>query len=181
MPSMLRFMRWVPVVLLAGCTADPSPLAHPESYDFDCDVPPGNFSQWSRAVNAGEVRISGVIQVIEPRSHTRWAPVATVTVSGKEEVPSVGVRAMIDGNAPDEVRLVLLKPDGLAVDDPLVSVPWEGKAIPFTLSLDGRGDLKVSVIDQSRALHLAPFPVQKLKLGCSTGEFKFSAVTVTVN
>ncbi len=48
------------------------------TYDFECDVPPGHFSYWSRSVSGESFVISGTLQMKELRSDQRSTAAARI-------------------------------------------------------------------------------------------------------
>ena len=170
-------------VLLAGCasTASHSPLLDhsrlPE-HCFDCDASPGKFSEWSRTISARAVRLSGTLELIEPRYDAKWAALANVFVGGTDDASMVGLRAYFSWDPPEMLHFVLMGSNGPTSGRTVVSVPWQHRAIPFTVSLSESRHLTVSAGSGSQTLHLKDFDVQRIALVCSTAEFKFRAVIV---
>src|SRR5580765_3354349 len=178
MPDMPKFIRAVPVVILAGCVSTAPRAPIPITYYFDCDVPPGKFSEWTRTVDGSQVRATGTLQLIEPRHDPAWRPVASVFITGNDDSLSVGLRAMIDWHFPEVVHLLPIGPDGLVMGKSLISMPWRGELIPFAISFNNSGELKVSAAGQSRELKFHSFNIHKVELICSTSQFKFTNVVV---
>lgn len=166
----------VPLALLAGCVTTASRLPPPEHY-FDCDVPPGKFSEWSRTVSARSVQISGTVELIEPRPDARWGTVANILIRGERGGSSVGLRVYFDWRSPEVVHFLLMG-QGAPSDQDILSLPWQGQATPFTVALSGSGELKVSVASVAQVLEVSNFDIHGVQLSCSTAQFKFRRVII---
>jgi len=182
-------LRLSPLVTLIGCvstaTQSPSPEHYPSAaspsppaeHYFDCDVPPGRFSEWSRTVSTRAVRLSGTVELIEPRHDEHWRPVASIYIGGTNS--AAGLRAYVDWNSPDMLHFVLAGPGASGPSSPaVVSVPWQRQVTPFSVSLSESGELKVSAGSGAQTLHLKAFEVRSIQLACSTAQFKFRGVIV---
>jgi hypothetical protein len=174
----LRLTALSAALLLAACMTQPPRQA--ETYYFDCDVPEGRFAEWNRTVRGSEVHVSGSIELIEPRRDPTWRPVANVFVSGEDPSFYAGLRLSVDGDSQDSVQVSLIGSTGAAPGDALISRPWRGERIPFSLVLTRSGELTVRAGDGSRAVHVSPFAPQNVRLSCSTGQFKYRDVSVDV-
>ena len=174
---MHKLLRLVPIVLLAGCVSTASRSPPPEHY-FDCDVPPGKFSEWSRTVSTRVVRASGTLELIEPRHDERWAPVANVFISGKDNAAVGGLRAYLDWHAPEALHFILVGRGATQSGQAILSVPWQGQVTPFTVAVSRSGELKVSAADAAGTLQLTDLDIRGVRLVCSTAQFKFRRVIV---
>ena len=180
MPSMFRIILAVLVAALVAACATSPPAQQREIYYFDCDVPPGRFSEWNRTVQGSEVRVSGTIELSESRRDPSWGAVANVFVTGSEASSTAGFRLFIDAQAPDLVDVLLVRPGEPSAGDALISSPWRGEAVPFTVSFNQSGDLNVAVAGKSQSVHFGGFRPQAVALSCSTGQFKYRGVSVDV-
>jgi hypothetical protein len=176
---MFRILPLLVSALLAACATSPSAQQR-EIYYFDCDVPPGRFSEWNRTVQGSEVRVSGTIELTEPRRDPSWGAVANVFVTGNEAASIAGFRLFIDSHTPDLVDVLLVRPGEPPGGDALFSSPWRGEAVPFTVSLNQSGDLSVAVGGKAQSVHFGGFKPQAVDLSCSTGQFKYRGVSVDV-
>jgi hypothetical protein len=167
----------VSLALLAACVSSVSRAAPPEYY-FDCDVPPGKFSEWNRTISASGARVSGVVELIEPRRDARWMPVANLLIGGKDKTSIAGIKAYVDWQLPDVLHFILIGPGSPTSGPALLSVPWRGQHTSFTLALSESGELKVSVGNVSRSLQLTDFDARRVRVVCSTAQFKFSGIFV---
>jgi len=177
---MLKLLRTASLIILSGCVSTESHLIAPEKYYFDCDVPPGNSSEWNRTITGSEVRVSGNLQLVEPRRDPTWAPVANVSISGVDHSPRVGLGAGIDWHIPDVVTVAPVTLSGPEMSQVLLSKAWDGLSIPFAVSVKRSGEFSVSAAAQSRALHIQGFDMRKVRLSCSTGHFRFTDVVVEI-
>jgi hypothetical protein len=178
---MLNLLRAVPLVVLAACVSTTPRSLTQVKYYFDCDVPPGKSSEWNRTVNGNEVRVSGFLQLIEPRRDPTWGPVANVSITGADDTSSVGLGAGIDWHAPDILIVAPVALTGPVLSQVLVSKAWSGLPIPFEVSFKSSGELKVSAAGQLRILQIQRFDMRKVTLSCSTSHFKFTDVSVEVD
>jgi hypothetical protein len=174
---MRELLRLVPVALLAGCVSTASRSPPPEYY-FDCDVPPAKFSEWSRTVSTRALRVSGAVELIEPRHDAHWAPLANLFIGGKDDDSRAGLSAYVDWHSPDLLQFILVGPDGPISGPTVLSLRWQGQATQFTLALSESGELKVSAANAVRSMRLTNFDVRSVRLMCSTAQFKFSRVVV---
>lgn len=165
--------------LLVACVATPRAQQR-ETYYFDCDVPPGRFSEWKRTVQGSEVRVSGTIELIEARRDPEWSPVANVFITGKDDASTAGFRLFIDLSTPELVHVLLVHPGDPLEGDTAISSPWRGESVPFTVSFNQSGDLSVAAAGKSQSAHFGGFQPLGVDLGCSSGQFKYRGVSVDV-
>jgi hypothetical protein len=176
---MLRLIALLASLLLAACIPETPP--QPEKYYFDCDVPEGHFAEWNRTVEGGQVHVAGTIELIEPRRDPGWSTVANVFITGTDPSLPAGLRVLVDRDSPDLVQVLLMSQTGPVTGDPLISRPWRGESIPFSLVFTQSGELSATVGNRSRSIHMTAFKPQKVRLSCSTGQFKYSDVSVDVS
>jgi hypothetical protein len=177
---MRELLTLVATILVTGCVGT-ARLGEAEVYNFDCDVPAARFSEWSRTLRATPVTVSGTVQLIEPRQDVRWWPIASILLSGGDGVKKTGLRFMLARETPDQLEILLQGPDNNAQRVVLGYVSWRKGPVPFSVSIDAVGNLTVSAADSTRTARLANFELAKLKLSCSTAQFKFVDVSVAVN
>jgi hypothetical protein len=176
MPGLPRLSTFLTLLLLSACAAL-SPR-QPETYYFDCDVPEGRFSEWNRTVKGREVQVSGTLELIEPRRDPGWSPVANVYISGKDQ-SYAGLRLVVDQDSQGLARVLLVTSTG-PTGEVLISHPWQGESIPWSLTLTPSGELSARALDSTRSVHVRPFEPESVHLGCSTGQFKYRDVSVDV-
>jgi hypothetical protein len=58
------------------------------------------------------------------------------------------------------------------------TIPRTEKVIPFRVSLDATGALKIAAAGQETSAQVEGFTAKKLQLSCSTGDFEFQQVRV---
>jgi hypothetical protein len=164
---------------LLGCAPLAAGQAQQQTYHFDCDVPPGNVSEWNGTLAGDLLRVSGSIQLMEPRQGAQWLPVASVRLLGEDESSSVGLYLLVTRDAPEELQIGIRAPGGGR--DPVVfaSVPWKNGPLLFDLSLSESGELDVTAGGRSRLVKLGDFQLTKLSLSCSTAQFVFKDITVS--
>jgi hypothetical protein len=163
---------------VVGCAIPlPRPAASATNY-FDCDVPPGRFSQWNQTILSNDTGISGTLQLIEGRKDPKWLPSASVYLIGSDNAQSAGFKMILFNEDPDNVDLVILDPSGKDKHDILASIPWAGKVVAFSVRLTDSGELTVTADGRSDTVHLTGFRPHKVDLVCSTGQFKFADVVI---
>jgi hypothetical protein len=161
-----------------GCAKPPPQPAAPTTNYFDCDVPPGRFSQWNQTISSNDTGLSGTLQMIEGRKDPKWLPSASVYLIGQDNVQSVGLKMILFNEEPNNVDLVILDSGGKDKHDKLASIPWAGKAVGFSVLLTDAGALTVTADGRSETVNLPGFRPQKVALVCSTGQFKFADVVI---
>jgi hypothetical protein len=119
--------------------------------------------------------------MIEPRVDPLWHPVANVFIKGKGESTVAGFRLHYDWNLPESVYVSKVVPGGPINGDVIASRPWRGVSIPFVLALNRSGELTVTVGDKTRSERLQSFQLQSVELSCSTGEYKYTEVSIDVS
>lgn len=151
----------------------------PRAFNYECDTPAGHFSYWNGTVSGGEIEISGKVTVNDLLKDKKWSPGASITLRDKKERPSrFGIRVYAVMKTPDLVFLELLKVGGHEAIG-LGLIPRTKKPIPFTLRLDATGLLKATIAGADASTNLGDFKAASFELGCSTGDFEFTDVTVT--
>lgn len=165
------------MALLAASAPFVRAQAAEQTFQFDCDVPPGKFSDWSGTVAPGLTGISGRIELLEPRSHKRWIPTAGVWLARGDE--RVGLQLSVIAATPDVVQVYVYRSRENGERTLLTTVPWRAHPIAFTLSYETSGDLKLTVEGKEAPLGMTGFHPEKLSLSCSTAQFKFIDVVVT--
>ena len=158
----------------------PQMTAASERYYFNCDVPPGKFSEWNRAVIAKTAHVSGTIEMIEPRQHERWWPVASVFLESDEPRVQVGLQVILDAKSPDEVTIALRDADPSSRPFVVVTSKWQKVPIAFEITLNSSGRLEISALGKSATVQLDDFEYDSFNLSCSTGEFTFSDIVIYI-
>ena len=147
-----------------------------QTFQFDCDVPAGNVSDWVGTFLPDLQRISGRIELIEPRTHKHWFPAASVfLVEGENKF---GLQLYLDRKNQDVLQVAVLRPVDKGGRTVIATVPWKRNPIDFSLSLLETGDVEVEVAHATVPLKVARFKADRIALSCSTAQFKFIDVTV---
>lgn len=141
-----------------------------QTFQFDCDVPPANVSDWSGTIVPRLQQVTGTIELLQPREHERWWPVASVLLSHGDQ--QTGLQLYQDRKTQDTLQVAVLRPgkEGRSV---LTSVPWKGSPVAFRFSVTESGDVELSVAGKVALLALKDIEVEKISLSCSTAQFKF--------
>jgi hypothetical protein len=167
---------------LAGCAVRGTPVPAAQTAGFDCDALPGKSADWNRPLEGLEVSFSGTLELLEPHRDPNWATAATILIAGTQPAVGdslrVGLRAVVDWNAPELIHVLLLSPDEPGQGRALLVQGWHGAALPFTLSLSRSGRLVVSAAGNTRSLQLGTFAAEKVRLSCSAGRFRFTAISM---
>ncbi len=177
------------VVVLIGCSAQPekgsptgigrvSVAPTRSTYEFECDVPPGHFSYWSRAIEANELVVSGTLQLRELRNDPRWQPLANVTAILRDKREWVALRVTrTSADAP--TLTVEIQTSSDSQGDVIGSLPLTPGTVKFSLELTQPSMLNVSVGNVSGSRQLHDVHVTKTVLGCSTADFHFGDVVIS--
>jgi hypothetical protein len=166
------------LICIAGCASTPQQANGPVTNYFDCDVPAGKFSEWDQTILSKGAHLSGTIQMMEARKDPKWIPAASVFLVDGENLSAVGFQVVLYKSDSINVSLSMLGLGGESGRFTLATRPWEGKLIPFTLDLSDQGNLTLHLDGASRTVSVNPFRLKKVKLSCSTGQFKFRDVQI---
>jgi len=146
---------------------------------FECDTPAGHFSYWKRTVSAGAIDVSGKIRVNEMLKDKKWSSTAYVSLESEKSVKGrFGFRIFGIAKTPEFFFLELQKVGGReAIGIGRIAATKE--PIPFTMSLDAAGFLKVTVAGADASAQLGAFKPETFELSCSTGDYEFTDVIIT--
>jgi hypothetical protein len=146
-----------------------------QTFQFDCDVPAGRMSDWIGTIVPQLQQVAGTIELLEPREHERWWPVASVFLIHANQ--KVGLQLYRDREAQDTLQVAVLRHESEGGRSVLTSVPWKGSPVAFLLSVDASG-VKVSAAGKVAFLDLKDVAFERIALSCSTAQFKFTDVVV---
>jgi hypothetical protein len=147
-----------------------------QTFQFDCDVPAGRMSDWIGTIVPQLQQVAGTIELLEPREHERWWPVASVFLIHANQ--KVGLQLYRDREAQDTLQVAVLRHESEGGRSVLTSVPWKGSPVAFLLSVDASGGVQVSVAGKVAFLGLKDIDFERIALSCSTAQFKFTDVVV---
>lgn len=147
-----------------------------QTFQFDCDVPAGNASEWMGTIVPQLRQVTGTIELLQPREHERWWPVASVFLMYGDE--KVGLQLYRDRNSHDTLQVAVLRPKNEGGRSVLTSVPWQGSPVAFRLSVNAAGDVEVFAAGKVASLALKNIDIEKIVLSCSSAQFKFRDVVV---
>jgi hypothetical protein len=147
-----------------------------QTFEFDCDVPPGRMSDWVGTIVPRLQHVKGSIELLEPRDHERWWPVASVFLL--QGAQHVGLQLFRDRQQQDRLQVAALRPESEGGRSVLTSVPWSGRPIDFALSVKESGDVELTVAGKATSLGVKDMDPKKVVLSCSTAQFKFKDVVV---
>ena len=162
-------------ILCAGAAVS---LADPieQSFQFDCDVPAAKMSDWIGTIVPRLQHVEGSIELLEPREHERWWPVASVFLH--EGTQKVGLQLYRDRQHQDELQVAVLRPDSAGGRSVLASILWKDAPVRFSLSVKPSGDVELAVAGKVALLGVKGIDPQRVSLSCSTAQFKFKDVFV---
>ena len=167
---------------LAGCAVHGMPVPAAQTAGFDCEAAPGKSADGNRPLAGLEVSFSGTLELLEPHRDPSWASAATILIAGTESAVGdslrVGLRAVVDWNAPELIHVLSLGPDEPVQGRALLVKGWHGAALPFTLSLSRSGRLVLAVAGNTRVLQLGTFAAERVSLAFSAGRFRFTAMSM---
>jgi hypothetical protein len=133
------------------------------------------MSDWVGTIVPRLRQVAGTIELLEPRVHERWLPVASVfLVQGTQQV---GLQLYQDRKEQDTLQVAALRPESEGGRLVLASVPWKGSPVAFNLSVKDSGDVELAIAGKV-ALLGANFEAGKISLSCSSAQFKFNDVAV---
>jgi hypothetical protein len=170
----------VPLFALTGCASVPAP-SHTETageYYYDCDTPGGHASEWRRPVPPAAIEIHGFVQVIEPRENTRWAPMANIILYGADKSKAVALSFVMPRFDADQIQPSLMNYINSSDDTTIPSIAWKSGPIPFAVTISEKGEFTITTRLESRSQSVGGFRPVTFALSCSTGEFKFTNVSV---
>ena len=174
---MRKYTLLLAVLLLSSCAVTPQHTPGSESYYFDCDTPPGKFSEWNRSIIATSIRVTGSIEVRTIREDPHWQPAASVWFIGQNG-SRIGLQAFVTRESPDRLQIQLRELADRAAPMIFASTNWTDGPVPFTLSLGDSGVLSTTIAGKDQSLSLGKSAVTKFGLSCSTGVFHFNDITV---
>ena len=147
-----------------------------QTFQFDCDVPAGKMSDWVGTIIPRFKHVAGTIELLEPRVHERWWPVASVfLVQGTQQV---GLQLYRDRKEQDALQVALLRPESEGGRSVLTSVPWKGNPVAFNLAVKDSGDVEVAIAGKVALLGVKDLEAERISLSCSSAQFKFTDVAV---
>ena len=167
-----------PLLAFALCASSAAGTADSieQTFEFDCDVPAGKASDWVGTIVPRLQHVKGSVELLEPRDHERWWPVASVFLF--EGTQQVGLQLYRDRKQQDKLQVAALRPEGEGGRSVLTSVPWNGLPIDFELSVKESGDVELTVAGKATLLGVKDMDARKLALSCSTAQFRFKDVVV---
>jgi len=166
------------VSLTIGCVSGPSRNQSPEKYSFDCDVPAGHYSAWTRSIDASSLQVSGKLQLLEVREDPKWAPGANIELVNAQGSDAVGFQLAVFKRNPGQISAFLHHQQS-AEPRVLIATPdWNGNIISFDLALSKAGVVTATLNGMSQAIPLGTFRPNSVRFTCSTGQFNFSEVTI---
>lgn len=149
-------------------------------YDFECDVPPGHYSIWSRSVSAKGVAISGTLHFKELRSDRNWVPTATIGIAlGR----NIGGAVRVEQSSPtDHMLTVVLLDVGASAPKRIVGyLPLDAGLIHFSVQLTPDSVLRFSIAGINGFERFSRTNPVRVQLGCSTADVHFSNVTASMS
>lgn len=155
--------------------------AQDQQFDFDCDVPAGSYSQWTGSLSPRADKVSGQIELVESRLSRRrtsksWGAVANVYLVRGDQ--AVGVRMIPDFDDRDVIKVTTFRPavDGGA--ELIGTVSRKNGPVAFSMTWTPAGGVELQVAGKTVSLSAGNFAPESLAVSCSTGEFKFTDMTV---
>ena len=173
---MRRMIRTVLACVLYASSAVSWGDSLEQTFQFDCDVPAGRASDWIGTIVPRLQHVAGTIELLEPRVHERWWPVASVfLVQGTQRV---GLQLYWDRKEQDTLQVAVLRPESEGGRSVLTSVPWKGSPIAFNLSVKDSGDVELAIAGKVALLGAKNLEAERISLSCSSAQFKFTDVAV---
>jgi hypothetical protein len=163
-------MFWTTVAF--GVAALASPM-HREEINFECDVPGGNFSSWSRKTVTSKFEIVGTIQLKEERFLGRWTPVANVMFYQNDRHPAAMLRVVAEPGQTDLALYYRLNSSEKGAGTLIGKIPKSTRPISIRISAD-HGKLQLEALPYEKTLTVADEAFSRMELSCSSGDFAFS-------
>jgi hypothetical protein len=170
---------FVLVASIAGCVSVTPRTSRPVQYSFDCDVPAGRYSNWTQSIDAEPIHVSGKLRLLAAISDPKWLADANVVLVDSRSPRTAGLRLVVDPNNLDSMAAALYDKEGSVRKTPIASPEWSDRSIPFVVSLTAAGLLTASFDGLSQSTQINGFKPDLLELNCSTGQFKYSDVSVS--
>lgn len=159
-------------LILAGTFAHAGNM---QSFDVDCDVPEGHVTEW-KGTFVGFRSISGSIELLEPRTHERWLPSASVLLlRGKYQM---GLQLVFERKSPESLQVSVVRLESLGGRAVLTTIPWKANPVAFSMSLTSSGDVDLTVANRTVSLGVKNFSPERVSVSCSTADFKFRDIIV---
>ena len=167
------------VLLVAPTTLDAQVLVPPMA--FDCDAEPGSASTWTTGIKSLDLRVQGTIEFVHLHYQFKWAPVASVLLISTSDAQTGFQFFLQRHKSIDLLQVGIVNPDDPTAQTVILTYPWKGKPLPFTLAMSRSGDVNVTVGDESATLEINNFEQDRLSLACSAADVLFSDIVITPN
>ncbi len=172
-------MLFLVVLLVTSTNLDAQVLVPPMA--FDCDAETGSASTWTTGINSPDLRVRGTIEFNHLHYQFKWAPVTSVLLSSGSNTQT-GFQFLLRRHKPlDLLQVSIVNPDDPTAQTVILTYPWKGKPLPFTLALSRSGDVNVTVGDESVSLKVNSLRPDRLSLSCSAADVVFSNIVISPN
>jgi hypothetical protein len=161
-------------LLLLCASSICSTTANAAGTAFDCDVPPDHFSSVSQDI-VGPMMITGSVQLVSMRSG-RNLPVAGARIVSADGKDSVGFQLVAASAQAKQFDVVLNTKRSSDLKRQVVAQVATEANVPFSLSLDDKGRVKLNVGGNDHTADFIAFSRGKGMAFCSTAQFKFAGL-----
>ena len=178
------------VILIAGC-ATPNSSQTSEfrvdlrniqtgsgPYGFDCDAPAGDFDVSNISASNEKSHVTGLLQILELRSHPGWAATASIYFGRFNKPPYMGVQTSVLPDKPNLFQFSITGQGGAQERTVFGMTEVTTSPMPFEITLNKNGELSVSIAGQSKLLNISAVEPTHLSLFCSTAIARFSNVII---
>ena len=165
------------VAFVGGASASEQSAETPEYY-FDCDAAAAHKSSWERTVSAQPFVLTGTVALLEARDDPKWLPTISIRVLGQNDTPGVGLIVARQLAEPHTFNVVLLDDITPKERVSVGEINDFSTPVPFRVEVSKLGDVTLSIGPLIATTRITQFPLKRISLACSTGEFRFARVTV---
>ena len=141
---------------------------------FDCDAPPGTYSQFDIPQTGPQYHVSGSVSAERYRSDGHWGATATIGLISSDQKAYAGIQLRQIARGDDVVLVIQTSANGKGADNIVRSY---GKKEPVTFSIDG-SEGRITILAAGKSFAAPDVGTGSLlRLSCSTGEFIFQDLT----
>ena len=167
------------VLLVTSTTLDAQVLVPPMA--FDCDAETGSVSTWTTGIKSPALRVQGTIEFDHLHYQFKSAPVTSVLLSSGSNAQTGFQFLLRRHKSLDLLQVGIVDPDDPTAQTVILTYPWKGKPLPFTLAISRSGDVNVTVGDESASLKVNSLKPNQLSLSCSAANVEFSNIVISRN
>jgi hypothetical protein len=147
-----------------------------------CDGKPGLHSRQLLRLPflpQGVLLATAAIELIESRERAEWMPLASFGFTEESDKQAVRVQMHYEKSRPKEVHFTIEHNTGFGVEHEFVlSMPAQADAVPLLMQWSPDDTMTVVVAGKRTVIKDVGFTPTILEIGCSTGRFEFSSLSL---